>query len=125
MALLSDSELVASLANLPGWERDGSAIRRTVEATDFPTAIRIVDAVAEAAEASDHHPDIDIRWRKLRFTRSTHPEGGVTAKDVALARTIDGIAARHGCPARLPAKARTCRTHTFKPPPPLMGGGRF
>ncbi|WP_163511121.1 4a-hydroxytetrahydrobiopterin dehydratase [Fodinicola acaciae] len=95
MALLSDPELTTALAGLTGWEGDGSAIRRTVEAADFPTAIRIVDAVAEAAEAADHHPDIDIRWRTLHFTLSTHSEGGVTTKDVALAGTINEIAGRH------------------------------
>ena len=51
----------------------------------------MVDRVAEAAEAADHHPDIDIRWRTLTFTCATHSAGGVTGKDVELAGTIDGI----------------------------------
>jgi len=51
----------------------------------------VVDRVAEAAEAADHHPDIDIRWRTLTFTLATHSAGGVTAKDVDLAGTIDEI----------------------------------
>ncbi|TDD66590.1 4a-hydroxytetrahydrobiopterin dehydratase [Jiangella aurantiaca] len=96
MTLLGDDGVRAALAELPGWSGDASAITRGVKAPDFPTGIRIVDDVAEAAEAADHHPDIDIRWRSLTFTLATHSEGGVTQKDVDLAGRIDEIAARHG-----------------------------
>ncbi|RIQ21234.1 4a-hydroxytetrahydrobiopterin dehydratase [Jiangella rhizosphaerae] len=96
MTLLDDDGVRAALEGLPGWSGDTSAITRGVEAPDFPTGIRIVDDVAEAAEAADHHPDIDIRWRTLTFTLATHSEGGVTQKDVDLAGRIDEIAARHG-----------------------------
>jgi 4a-hydroxytetrahydrobiopterin dehydratase len=59
-------------------------------------AISVVDAVAIAAEAADHHPDIDIRWRNLTFRLSTHDAGGrVTARDIALAHQIDAIIAAH------------------------------
>jgi 4a-hydroxytetrahydrobiopterin dehydratase len=60
------------------------------------TGIRIVDDVAVVAEELDHHPDVDIRWRKVTFTLSTHSQGGVTGRDVELARRIDEIAQRHG-----------------------------
>jgi 4a-hydroxytetrahydrobiopterin dehydratase len=60
------------------------------------TGIRIVDDVAVVAEALDHHPDVDIRWRNVTFSLSTHSRGGVTDRDVELARRIDGIAERHG-----------------------------
>jgi 4a-hydroxytetrahydrobiopterin dehydratase len=50
-----------------------------------------VRRVAEAAERADHHPDIDIRWRTVTFTLATHSEGGITEKDVQLAREIDGL----------------------------------
>ena len=59
----------------------------------FPDAIKVVDQVAVVAEELDHHPDIDIRWRTLTFACSTHSEGGVTGKDMELARRIDGIIA--------------------------------
>jgi 4a-hydroxytetrahydrobiopterin dehydratase len=95
MTVLSAEEVRAGLAGLTGWEGDAQAISRTVEAADFPTAIRIVDEIAVAAEQADHHPDIDIRWRTLTLVLSTHSEGGVTAKDLALAGTIDGIVGRH------------------------------
>jgi 4a-hydroxytetrahydrobiopterin dehydratase len=70
-------------------------LRRTVAAPDFMTGIRIVDDVAVVAEALDHHPDVDIRWRNVTFSLSTHSQGGVTDRDVELARRIDTIVERH------------------------------
>ncbi|MFE1592752.1 4a-hydroxytetrahydrobiopterin dehydratase [Nocardia sp. NPDC058705] len=89
--LLSPPELTIALATLPEWSREGDAITRTVKAPSFLAGIETVRKVAEAAEAADHHPDIDIRWRTLRFTLSTHSEGGLTALDTAMAHTIDDI----------------------------------
>ena len=57
----------------------------------FLDGINAVRRVAEAAERADHHPDIDIRWRTIYFTLATHSEGGITEKDVSLARQIDGL----------------------------------
>lgn len=94
--LLEPDEVSGKLADLTGWDGDVHAIRATYAAPDFPTAIKIVDAVAEAAEQMNHHPDIDIRWRRLHFTNSTHSAGGVTRYDVELAQRIDEIARKHG-----------------------------
>jgi 4a-hydroxytetrahydrobiopterin dehydratase len=94
--LLSDDELVEALSSLPAWAGDEKALSRVVTAPDFPTAVRIVDEIALIAEELDHHPDIDIRWKKLRFSLSTHSKGGVTENDVALARQINAIVERHG-----------------------------
>jgi 4a-hydroxytetrahydrobiopterin dehydratase len=94
--LLGPDELAGALAGLPGWEGDPASLRRTLQAPDFPAAIRLVDAVAEDAEAMDHHPDMDIRWRNVTFVLSTHSAGGVTANDTELARRIDAHAARLG-----------------------------
>ncbi|MFF4383409.1 4a-hydroxytetrahydrobiopterin dehydratase [Kitasatospora sp. NPDC001547] len=88
-ARLSEDEITAALAALPQWEREGGSIVRTAAAPDFPAAIRVVGAVAEQAEALDHHPDIDIRWRTLRFVLSTHSAGGLTGLDLTLAARID------------------------------------
>ena len=96
MTLLGDDRVRAALAALPGWSGDAAWISRRVTAPDFLTGIRVVDDVALVAETIDHHPDIDIRWRTLTFTLSTHSEGGVTAADIELARGIDEIAERHG-----------------------------
>ena len=89
--LLTSDELTSALGNLPAWRQDGNAIVRTAELASFPQAIQVVNRVAEIAENDDHHPDIDIRWRTLTFVLSTHSEGGLTAKDTALAAEIDGV----------------------------------
>lgn len=99
-ALLDEAEINAALASMPGWSGGTEAIRRTVSAPDFPTAIRIVDDIAVIAEEMDHHPDIDIRWRKLHFTLATHSAGGVTASDLALARRIDEVVTQRGVARR-------------------------
>jgi 4a-hydroxytetrahydrobiopterin dehydratase len=93
--LLTEAEIEEHLAELPDWRRDGESLRRTVEARDFPTAIAIVDDVAAEAEKLNHHPDIDIRWRTLHFTLSTHSAGGLTSLDPRMARIIDAAAAAH------------------------------
>jgi 4a-hydroxytetrahydrobiopterin dehydratase len=94
--ILTKESVRDALSTLTGWDGDTTGIRRTVTAPDFRTGIKIVDAVADAAEERDHHPDIDIRWRKITFTLSTHSAGGVTRKDIDLARAIDAIASQHG-----------------------------
>ena len=95
MTLYDADALNTALRDLVGWSGDTTGISRTVEAADFPTAIAIVDDVAEAAEAADHHPDIDIRWRKVTFTLSTHSAGGVTQADIDMAHAIDRVIAQH------------------------------
>ncbi|PZG20644.1 4a-hydroxytetrahydrobiopterin dehydratase [Spongiactinospora gelatinilytica] len=89
--MLAESEIVKRLGVLPAWRREGREIRREVTARDFPTAIRIVDAVAVRAEELDHHPDIDIRWRTVTFALTTHSAGGLTESDFGLAADIDRI----------------------------------
>jgi 4a-hydroxytetrahydrobiopterin dehydratase len=90
--VLTDAELATALAGLPAWSGTTKGIERTVHAASFLAGIALVDGVAQAAEAADHHPDIDIRWRDVTFRLSTHSAGGVTDKDVALAREIDRLA---------------------------------
>jgi 4a-hydroxytetrahydrobiopterin dehydratase len=90
--LLTQDQIDTALAGLTGWTGGTDGIGRTVEAPSFPAAIRLVADVAQAAEDANHHPDIDIRWRKVTFRLSTHSAGGVTAKDTALARRIDELA---------------------------------
>ncbi|MEV6767171.1 4a-hydroxytetrahydrobiopterin dehydratase [Nocardia sp. NPDC051030] len=88
---LSEDDLAKALIDLPEWTRTGDSITRTVEASSFLAGIELVRRVAGAAEAANHHPDIDIRWRRVTFTLSTHDAGGLTALDVALAREIDRL----------------------------------
>jgi 4a-hydroxytetrahydrobiopterin dehydratase len=91
--VLSADDVAAALGELDEWTGDPAALTRTVALPTFPTAIAVVDKVAVVAEELDHHPDMDIRWRKVTFVLSTHSAGGVTAKDIALARRIDEIVA--------------------------------
>lgn len=90
--LLTDDELDAALPDLPDWVRAGAEITRTVEAATFPAGIELVRRVAAAAEAANHHPDIDIRWRRVVFTLSTHSAGGLTGLDISMAHEIDRLA---------------------------------
>jgi 4a-hydroxytetrahydrobiopterin dehydratase len=92
MPPLPDAEIEDGLASLGGWAREGDAIKRSFELRSFPEAIAFVNRVAKLAEDADHHPDIDIRWRTVHLTLSTHSEGGITAKDLTLAGEIDGAA---------------------------------
>ncbi len=93
---LDTEEIDRQLLALPGWTLSGDKLRRTVEAPDFPTAIRLVNEIAEVAEEMDHHPDIDIRYRTLHFGLWTHTAGGVTQLDVELAHRIDEVARDKG-----------------------------
>src|SRR3954451_12505110 len=89
MAVMDDHAINQALQSVPHWRRDGDSITRAVEAPSFLEGIDLVGTVARAAEAANHHPDIDIRWRTVTFTLSTHSEGGLTDQDFALARQID------------------------------------
>jgi 4a-hydroxytetrahydrobiopterin dehydratase len=86
---LSDISIQRELGNLPGWSRRGEVISKTFQFRDFLTGIDFVAAVAKAADAADHHPDIDIRYTKVTCSLSTHSAGGITQKDLDMAREID------------------------------------
>jgi 4a-hydroxytetrahydrobiopterin dehydratase len=93
VALLSDPEIELRLAETPAWRREGATIVRDLQLPDFAAAVALVDRVAVAAEAANHHPDILLHgWNKLRLTLSTHSQGGLTDADFALARELDGLA---------------------------------
>jgi 4a-hydroxytetrahydrobiopterin dehydratase len=88
---LSDIAIQRELGNLTGWSRRGDAITKTFQFRNFLTGIDFVSAIAKAAEAADHHPDIDIRYTKITCTLSTHSAGGITQKDLDMARQIDKV----------------------------------
>ena len=87
--LLDDEEIEQRLDELGDWEREGDEIQKVFEFDDFNTAIQFVNDVARLAERYDHHPDIDIRWNKVRLALSTHAEGGLTARDFDLAGEVE------------------------------------
>ncbi len=90
--LLNAEQIAAGLRSLPGWEQRGGSIVRDFETRDFRAALAFVNAVGEAAEAADHHPDILIHgWNKVRLTLSTHSAGGLTQNDLDLAVRISGL----------------------------------
>ena len=86
---LADAEIAAALAERPEWARAGDEIVRTYECASFPDAIVFVVRIGFLAEAANHHPDLDIRWRKVRVALSTHDAGGLTTLDFELAAAID------------------------------------
>ncbi|MBW3553757.1 MAG: 4a-hydroxytetrahydrobiopterin dehydratase [Gemmatimonadetes bacterium] len=89
MALLDDAEIRAGLDALEGWTREGDVIRKTYTLDSFAEAIAFVNRIAGLAERADHHPDIDIRYDRVGCALSTHSQGGLTRKDLDLARQID------------------------------------
>lgn len=91
MAPLGDSEVDARLTEHPGWERDGSAIRKRFERGDFVGSVNFVANMVDPAEAMGHHPDVEISWDKVTVTISTHSEGGLTKADFELAAEIDSV----------------------------------
>ena len=91
MAVLSDEQVDAALPDLDGWERADGALRRAIKFPAFLDGIDAVRRVGEKAEEKDHHPDIDIRWRTVTFVLVTHSEGGITDKDVEMAKEINSI----------------------------------
>jgi len=94
---LTEGELARALDGLEGWERSGDAIARTIRADGFLAAVALVNAVAEVAEAADHHPDVCItRYRRVTFTLTTHAAKAVTRRDIELAAEIDRLAREAG-----------------------------
>jgi len=91
MATLTDAEITAGLAALPGWSREGDEIVKTFDWGTFAAAVAFVVRIGFFAEKADHHPDLDVRWKRVRVALSTHDAGGLTAKDLDLARDIEGI----------------------------------
>ena len=90
MELIDPTALAKALTQLDGWVGDTKGISRTVSLPTFPAAIAAVDRIAVAAEAIDHHPDIDIRWRTLTLRVTTwEADSHVTDLDLTLAARID------------------------------------
>jgi 4a-hydroxytetrahydrobiopterin dehydratase len=89
---LSDIAIQRELGNLPGWSRRGDVITKTYQFRTFMGGIDFVVAVAKAAEAADHHPDLDIRYTKIVCALSTHSAGGITQNDLDLAKQMERIA---------------------------------
>ena len=88
MAKSSDETITEFTETNRQWKREGDSLVANLEFKDFAESMTFVNQVAAHAEQADHHPDIDIRWNKVRLALSTHSEGGITQKDLDLARSI-------------------------------------
>jgi len=91
MPKLKAAEITKALKTVPDWKKEGSTLLRTFVFKDFPAAVRFVNKVAERAEEAWHHPDIDIRWNKVRLVLTTHDQGGLTEADFKLAKLFDRL----------------------------------
>ena len=89
MPPLSDSEIKSRLVTVPDWQIDSGELVRTYLFKDFRASLAFVNKVGDAAENAGHHPDIDIRYNKVRLALVTHDAGGITAKDFDLAAAAD------------------------------------
>ena len=99
MPKLPQAELDRALRDLPGWLVKDGAITKTFKHESFAEAIVFVNAVAHLAELANHHPDIDIRYTNVTLSLVTHDQGGITDKDVNLAREIEEVRRKAGVAA--------------------------
>jgi 4a-hydroxytetrahydrobiopterin dehydratase len=91
MAALSQSDIESRLRSIPQWSVAAGELTRTFEHKDFVAALAFVNRVGDLAEKANHHPDIDIRYNKVRLGLVTHDAGGLTAKDFDLAAAVDNL----------------------------------
>jgi 4a-hydroxytetrahydrobiopterin dehydratase len=90
--VLTASEIDQALQDLPCWTRNGNAIVRVFQFGNFLQAMEFVNQIAVAAEAANHHPDILINYNKVTLTLVSHDSGGVTQRDLRMARKINEVA---------------------------------
>ncbi|MDH3255864.1 MAG: 4a-hydroxytetrahydrobiopterin dehydratase [Acidobacteriota bacterium] len=86
---LKSERIQAGILKVPAWALDGDTIVRTYKLPSFRAALAFVQFVGELAEARDHHPDIDIRYNRVKLTLTTHSAGGLTERDFDLAELIE------------------------------------
>jgi 4a-hydroxytetrahydrobiopterin dehydratase len=92
MQALSLEDARSRLANLPGWQIEAGELVKTFQFKDFRASLHFVNQVGELAEAAGHHPDIDIRYNRVRLALVTHDAGGLTGKDFDLAGRAQKLA---------------------------------
>jgi len=91
MSPLSDPEVKSHLSAVPAWQVEAGELVRTFVFKDFRASLAFVNKVGDLAEKAGHHPDIDIRYNKVRLGLVTHDAGGLTAKDFDLAAAADKL----------------------------------
>ncbi|HET6218171.1 MAG TPA: 4a-hydroxytetrahydrobiopterin dehydratase [Acidobacteriaceae bacterium] len=91
MSVLTPEAVQERLRSLAQWKLEGKEIVRQYQFADFAAAMVFVNQVAEKAEKAGHHPDIDIRYNKVRLALVSHDQGGLTERDMRMAQTIDSL----------------------------------
>jgi 4a-hydroxytetrahydrobiopterin dehydratase len=91
MSVLTPEMVQASLRSLPQWKLEGKEIVRHYEFPDFAAAMVFVNQVAKAAEKAGHHPDIDVRYNKVKLALVSHDQGGLTQRDIKMAEALNSI----------------------------------
>jgi 4a-hydroxytetrahydrobiopterin dehydratase len=91
MSVLSAETVKERMQSLPGWKLEGGELVRHYDFADFAAAMVFVNRVAEKAEAAGHHPDIDIRYNKVRLALISHDQGGLTERDMKMATTLNSL----------------------------------
>ncbi len=92
MPLLSPDAAQSRLTQLPGWQIESGVLVRTFQFKDFVAALEFVNLIGKLAEVAGHHPDIDIRYNRVRLALITHDAGGLTEKDFDLATKAQNLA---------------------------------
>jgi len=91
MGALSEHEIKSKLVTVPDWQLESGELVRTFLFKDFRGSLKFVNGIGELAEEAGHHPDIDIRYNKVRLALVTHDAGGITEKDFDLAAKADKL----------------------------------
>ena len=91
MSVLTPEMVQQGLRSLPLWELEGKEIVRHYQFPDFVAAMLFVNQVAAKAENAGHHPDIDIRYNKVRLALISHDQGGLTQRDLKMAQALDSL----------------------------------
>ena len=92
MSLLTSDQIRERLASLPGWEIREGLLTKTYTVRSFAHGVLFVGAIAQLAEAANHHPDVSLHgYNRVTLSLSTHSEGGLTEKDFALAAQIEAL----------------------------------
>lgn len=91
MPALSQLDAESRLRSVPSWHIEAGELTRTFTHKDFRAALAFVNKVGDLAENAGHHPDIDIRYNKVRLGLVTHDAGGLTSKDFDLAAAVDKL----------------------------------
>jgi 4a-hydroxytetrahydrobiopterin dehydratase len=91
MTALTTKEINLRLKAIPDWSKPDKTVFRIFKFEDFLHSLDFVNRVAKKAQKLNHHPDIDIRYDKVKLTLTTHDAGGLTKKDFTLAEQCDEV----------------------------------